>query len=473
MTKRAVVWFRQDLRLHDNEALAEALKRGADIVPVFVFDERLFNGRTPHFGFPRIGRFRARFLLESVADLRRAFQRLGLDLVVRFGKPEAEVFEIARQVGANWVFCNMERMDGDVRIQDELEQKLWSVGQELHFFRGKMLYYTQDLPFPVAHTPDVFTSFRKEVERAVPVRKPLPAPTALPPLPAGVDPGEMPTLEALGHAPFADDPRGALLFRGGETAALERLRHYLWDTNLAKTYKETRNGLLGADYSTKFSPWLALGCLSPKTVYHELRRFEHERGGNESTYWLFFELLWRDFFRLMGKKYGAKLFRQEGLLGKPVKNQHDDLEAFQAWAEGRTGVPFVDANMRELNATGFMSNRGRQNVASFLTKDLKVNWLLGAEYFESLLVDYDACSNYGNWNYVAGVGNDPRENRYFNILTQALRYDEHGHYVRHWLPELAGVPDEKIHRPDRITAGEAEAWGVQYPKALVDIAKWA
>ncbi len=472
MTKKAVVWFRQDLRLHDNEALHEAAKRGAEVVPVFVFDERLFAGKTAHYGFPRIGRFRARFLLDCVADLRDSFRRIGIDLVVRVGRPEKEVFEIAREVKSNWVFCNMERMDEDVRIQDELEQNLWSVGQELQFFRGKMLYYTQDLPFPVTHAPDVFTAFRKEVERSVPIRKPLPVPESFPAWTAAVDPGPMPSLQDLGHEPFDDDERAALAFRGGETAGLDRLRHYLWDTNLAKTYKETRNGLLGADYSSKFSPYLALGCLSPKTVFHELRRFEYERGGNESTYWLFFELLWRDFFRLMGKKYGPKLFRKEGILGKPLKNQHDNFEAFQAWAEGRTGVPFVDANMRELNATGFMSNRGRQNVASFLVKDLKVNWLMGAEYFESLLVDYDVCSNYGNWNYVAGVGNDPRENRYFNILTQAQRYDEEGRFVKHWLPELANVPVEKIHRPDKISPSEAEAWAVQYPKALVNISKW-
>jgi deoxyribodipyrimidine photo-lyase len=243
-----------------------------------------------------------------VADLRASLRKLGIDLLVRVGEPETIVFDLARQVQSSWVFCNMERMDEDVRVQNELEQKLWSIGQELHFFRGKMLYYTQDLPFPVAHTPDVFTAFRKEVERIVPVRQPLPTPTAFKRWTVALEAGDIPSIEELGHAPFSTDPKAVLLFRGGETAALARLQYYFWDSHLVKNYKETRNELLGGDYSSKFSAWLAQGCLSPKTIYAELRRYEQACGANESTYWLFFELLWRDFFRLMGKKYGQKLF---------------------------------------------------------------------------------------------------------------------------------------------------------------------
>ncbi len=154
-----------------------------------------------------------------------------------------------------------------------------------------------------------------------------------------------------------------------------------------------------------------------------------------------------------------------------------DQEAlFKLWVEGRTGVPFIDANMRELSATGFMSNRGRQNVASFLVKDLQVNWTWGAMYFESLLIDYDVCSNWGNWNYVAGVGNDPRENRYFNILSQAKKYDYQGEYVRHWLEELAHVPGHKVHTVGDLSEAEQATYqvalGEDYPYPIVDYAKW-
>jgi deoxyribodipyrimidine photo-lyase len=473
--KRVIVWFRQDLRVHDNEALTDAITNGQEVVPVYVFDERLFEGDTS-FGFPKIGRFRTKFLIESVADLRESLRKLGTELYVRVGKPEEVIFELAKELKSSWVFCNRERTYEEVKIQDSLEKKLWSVGQEMRYSRGKMLYYTSDLPFPVNQTPDVFTFFRKETERITIVRPPLPAPTAVPRLEQKLEAGEIPTLTGLGYTEFQVDKRAAIDFKGGETEGLKRLKYYLWDSNLIQTYEETRNGLVGADYSSKFSAWLSMGCLSPKQIYAELKKYEAERGENKSTYWLFFELLWRDFFRLIGKKYGDKIFALEGPIGKIDRSLQNNEHLLNLWTNGKTGVPFIDANMVELKETGFMSNRGRQNVASFLVKDLKVNWLCGAEYFESQLIDYDPCSNYCNWNYIAGVGCDPRENRYFNILTQANKYDNNGRFVKHWLPQLANIPTEKIHRPDLLSEGEQRSLGVvigkQYPKAIVNIGKW-
>jgi deoxyribodipyrimidine photo-lyase len=467
MKRRAIVWFRQDLRLHDNEALATALRMAEEVVPVYIFDERVFLGET-RFGFRKVGPHRTRFILESVENLRENLEKIGGKLLIRVGRPESILSEMAQQIKASWVICNRERTHEEVLVQDGLEQKLWGIGVELLYSRGKMLYHTQDLPVPVQHTPDIFTQFRKETESITPVREPLPSPTALPPLPAGLDLGEMPRLEDFGHVLPVQDNRTVLDFRGGESEGLKRLRHYFWEKDLVSHYKETRNGLIGPDYSSKFSPWLAQGCLSPKMVYHELKRYERERVSNESTYWLFFELLWRDFFRLMGKKYGNRIFQKGGAQGKDLRHLKNNRELFQLWAEGKTGVPFIDANMRELAATGWMSNRGRQNVASFLVRDLKVNWQMGAEYFESHLIDYDPCSNWGNWNYVAGVGSDPREDRYFNILTQAKNYDPQGDYVKIWCPELSMVSAEKIHRPDLLTAPERNG----YPKAVVRIDKW-
>ena len=439
--KRIVVWFRQDLRLHDNEALCEAIEHADEVIPIYVFDERRMSGNTS-FGFRKTGKFRTKFLLESVADLRQSLQQRGIDLIVRIGKPEEEVFKLAQEVKSSWVFCNKEPTHEEALVQNALEKNLWSIGQELRFYRGKMLYYTQDLPFPVAQTPDIFTNFRKEIEKVIPIRQPLPTPEQFAGWSVRPHLGEMPNLATFGYEDFEEDSRTAFVFKGGETAALQRLHYYFWESNLVKTYEETRNGLLGGDFSTKFSAWLAQGCISPKYVYAELQRYETKRGSNKSTYWVFFELLWRDFFRLMGKKYGKKLFCKGGIHGHETKRLSNDWEKFQRWADGKTGEPFIDANMAELNATGFMSNRGRQNVASYLVNDLKVNWQMGAEYFESLLVDYDVCSNWGNWNYVAGVGNDPRDERYFNPVTQAKRYDPHGDYVQHWLA-TADVPKDK------------------------------
>ena len=473
--KRAIVWFRNDLRLHDNEALQEALSNAEEVLPVYVFDERVFNGKTK-FGFPKTGKFRAQFIIESVLDLKQNLRQRGVDLIVRIGKPEEILFDLAQEVKSSWIFCNRERTSEELSVQDHLESKLWKIGQEIRYTRGKMLYHTSDLPYPITQTPEIFTTFRKETERITPVREPLPTPHQLPPLSIRVEIGEIPSLEDFGHIPFSKDERSVISFKGGETEGLRRLKYYLWDSNLIKNYEDTRNGMMGGDYSTKFSAYLAQGCLSPKMVYSELKKYESERGENKSTYWLFFELLWRDFFRLIAKKYGNKVFQMGGLIGKPDAKWRTDERLFNIWAHGETGIPFVDANMRELNATGFMSNRGRQNVASFLTKDLNVNWVMGAEWFESQLIDYDPCSNYGNWLYVAGVGNDPRENRYFNILTQAQRYDAQGDYVKLWIPELKNVPVDKIHRPDTWSLDEQNCYsvklGVQYPKPMLATAKW-
>jgi len=476
MKKRAIVWFRQDLRLHDNEALTEALHSAQEVIPIYVFDPRVHLAET-NYGFPKTGKFRAQFILESVADLQDNLRSRGSELIIRFGKPEIEIYKIARQVKSNWVFCNRERTYEEEKVQDCLERKLWTIGQEMRYTRGKLLYYTADLPFPVPHTPDIFTQFRKEVERYVPVREPLPCPETFPPSTVAIDSGSLPSLQELGHSPFEKDERAVVDFRGGEREGLKRLEYYLWETRAVKTYKKTRNGLIGSDYSTKFSPWLAQGCLSPKMIYHEIKRFEAEHGANKSTYWVIFELLWRDFFRFMAKKHGNLIFQLGGTKEDEVEvPKTEDIQLLERWIQGKTGVPFIDANMREIRQTGYMSNRGRQNVASFLVKDLKLNWLMGAEYFESQLIDYDVASNYGNWNYVAGVGSDPRENRYFNILSQAKRYDPNGEYVKLWLPELTYLPAAKVHTPDRLSRAEQEEHhvfiGADYPKAMVSTARW-
>ncbi len=473
--KRIVIWFRLDLRIHDNEALDYAIERCDEVIPVFVFDERLFSGDTS-YGFRKTDKFRTKFIIESVEDLRKSFEKLGTSLVVRVGKPEEEVFKIAEKVQASWVFCNRERTHEEVQVQDKLESNLWKIGVELHYFRGKMLYYTQDLPFPVSHCPDSFTHFRKEVERFVPVREPLPSPKRIAAPTIKINYGKIPELQDFNFEDFERDYRSAFPFKGGETQALERLNDYIWERELLQTYKETRNGMIGEDYSSKMSAWLAIGCISPKRIYAEIKRYERSKVKNKSTYHLFFELLWRDFFRLMGKKYKTAIFEKGGIKGEVPEDLEDDMHRFKIWKEGRTGVPLIDANMRELNQTGFMSNRGRQNVASFLINDLKVNWQIGAEYFESMLIDYDICSNWGNWNYLAGIGNDPREDRYFNILLQAKRYDPSGEYVKLWIPELTEVPASKIHRPDTLSFEEQEEvhvkLGADYPKAVVNTKRW-
>ena len=232
--------------------------------------------------------------------------------------------------------------------------------------------------------------------------------------------------------------------------------------------------MLGANYSSKFSAWLANGCISPRYINDQVIKYEAERVKNNSTYWMIFELIWRDFFRFIVAKHGNQVFRIEGMQGVKIPWKQD-WQRFDLWREGKTGYPLVDANMREFAATGFMSNRGRQNVASFLTKNLGIDWRMGAEWFESLLIDYDVCSNWGNWNYTAGVGNDARGFRYFNISKQTKDYDPQGKYIKHWLPELASLPGDKVRDPGKLTKEEQKRYGVQlgvdYPRPVVDFFK--
>jgi deoxyribodipyrimidine photo-lyase len=346
----------------------------------------------------------------------------------------------------------------------------------IHKYQGHTLYRPEDLPFTIAKLPELFTNFRKQTEKYGKIAPPFPSPTKLVSPPSTLSFGEIPQLsDLIADSTFPllpTEPRAVLKFVGGETAGKQRLNDYFWRNDRLKSYKETRNQMLGADYSSKFSAWLAHGCLSPRYIHTEVQKYEAERVANDSTYWLIFELLWRDYFRFICAKHGNKIFRASGLQGIDIPWRQDQ-QLFQLWQEGKTGFPLVDANMRELKLTGFMSNRGRQNVASFLTKNLGIDWRMGAEWFESCLIDYDVTSNYGNWNYTAGVGNDQRGFRFFNIHKQAQDYDPKGEYVKHWLTELQSVPSSKVHQPHQLLPVEQSRsnlkMGADYPFPIVDL----
>ena len=468
---RILLWFRNDLRLHDHEPLHRALEQSAEIIPVYCFDPRQF-GQTS-FGFPKTGSYRAQFLLESVADLRASLQAKGSDLIVRQGQPEIELPAIARELSVDAVYWHEEVTSEELAVDAALEQQLAQakIGYEVYW--GTTLYHLEDLPFEISQLPKGFTTFRKKVEKNSSIYPTFATPETLPPLPE-INRGDLPTLESLELEKKTPDPRGVLPFKGGETEGLKRLNHYFWEADKLRVYKQTRNGMLGPDYSSKFSPWLALGCLSPRRIYEEVGAYETKRVRNDSTYWLIFELLWRDFFRFICAKHGDTVFYPSGLRGLRVAWKQD-RPRFEQWTRGETGYPLVDANMRELAATGFMSNRGRQNVASFLTKNLGIDWRMGAEWFESLLIDYDVCSNWGNWNYTAGVGNDSRGFRYFNIPKQSRDYDPDGAYVKHWLPELQALSQKRVHSPWQLTTEEQKRCqvrlGVDYPNPVVNLEK--
>jgi deoxyribodipyrimidine photo-lyase len=306
-----------------------------------------------------------------------------------------------------------------------MQQILQIQGQDImlkEFWQSSMCSL-ESLPFPVQDMPNIFTQFRKEIERSgLRFTNPVAAPFKIPTLPA--------CLEILPREFDGEEVVLANHFLGGERAALAHLEQYLL-RRLPDTYKATRNQLIGKDFSSKFSPWLALGCISARTIAADLAAYEQCHGANEGTYWLWFELLWRDYFRFLHFKYGRQLYRAKGLSDAPLV-QSDPLQ-FERWCAGQTGEHFVDAGMRELVKTGYLSNRMRQIVASYLIYDLRGDWRFGAAWFESQLIDYDVYSNQGNWLYLAGRGTDPRGGRHFNIAKQAQDYDPQGDYQSLWL----------------------------------------
>jgi deoxyribodipyrimidine photo-lyase len=480
----AVVWFRNDLRVHDNEALAEAATADR-LLPVYVFDPRQFGrveyGSRDSFRYTKTGAHRTRFLIESVRDLRSSLRTRGSDLLVRTGEPESVLTELATAVDADAVYFHTYPTPEESVLESTVKDRLRAAEVTPQGFWGHTLYHINDLPGSAYDVDDTYTPFRKNLERNATVRETVDAPSvSVPDLPAAVEeadglgPGDVPGVTDLDPELTAVDPdeRGVLPFEGGETAALSRLETYLWEGDRLRRYKKTRNRMLGADYSSKFSAWLNAGCLSPRRVYEEVKRYEDERVSNDSTYWLVFELLWRDFFQFQFLKHGIAHFTREGIRNRTDIDWRSEETEFRRWARGETGIPFIDANVRELNRTGYMSNRGRQNVASFFANNLRLDWRRGAAYFETQLVDYDPCSNYGNWAYIAGVGNDSR-NRYFNILKQARKYDGNAEYVKHWLPELADLPPEYAHKPWQMGPQEQAQYGVElgidYPRPMVDL----
>ncbi|XP_050219313.1 cryptochrome DASH, chloroplastic/mitochondrial [Mercurialis annua] len=458
----AIVWFRNDLRILDNECLVQAWISSEYVLPVYCVDPRLFQ-TTHQFAFPKTGALRAQFIMECLADLKKNLMKRGLNLLIRHGKPEDVIPSLAQAFAAHAVYAQKETCSEELNVEKLLSKALYqvklppspnqsnkgstSITPKLHLVWGTTMYHIDDLPFSATNLPDLYTQFRKSVEAKCAIRGCVKIPTSLAPPPPTVDDwGCVPSVDQLGLQPQQVDK--GMKFLGGESAALSRVYEYFWKKDLLKNYKETRNGMLGPDYSTKFSPWMASGSLSLRFIHEEVKRYEKERQANDSTYWVLFELTWRDHFRFLSIKYGNLLFH----LGGPRKLEHEwsqDQRLFESWRDGCTGYPLIDANMKELSTTGFMSNRGRQIVCSFLVRDMGIDWRMGAEWFESCLLDYDPCSNYGNWTYGAGVGTDPREDRYFSIPKQAQNYDPEGEYVAYWLPQLKKLEKDKRHIPGK------------------------
>ncbi|KAK4229977.1 putative cryptochrome DASH, mitochondrial [Podospora fimiseda] len=521
----AIAIFRRDLRVADNPLLHSLVTQTDSVpdflLPIYVFQANQFEvsgfipdgspspykpARSEVGGFYRCGKYRAEFIANAVVDLKQSLESLGSGLAIRVGLIPEVIQSLAKALPRSGYHVKSVWMTSHEGSEEKLDEKgvkflCADLKAEFKLLNDeKYLIDDRDtgLSPDMSNLPDVFTTYRKNQEPLGEKPRPvLPAPSKgdLPPfpdasaIPAQHAPFVIPnTADGLIEAvvkpvrdflpnmpPFPENTESAHPFKGGETYAHRRLNH-LVRSRIFSLYDTTRNGLLGGDFSTKLSGYLAQGCLTARQVHHAMAALEngtdaayedvegYGQGEIPGTKSVRFELLWRDYMRLCHKKYGNKLFHLRGLrsdykdnTGKPRKtgwksadkeraseNQEPDYKTIGEYLErfkaGTTGLGFIDASQRELLHTGYTSNRARQNVASFLSKHLSIDWRYGAEWYEMLLVDYDVSSNWANWQYVSGVGNDPRGDlRIFNPIKQAFDYDKNGDYVRAWVPEVRGL----------------------------------
>lgn len=428
MSKKILVWFRNDLRLHDNEMLVEAIAKADSILPVYFFDPRQFEAT--RYQSLKTGAVRSRFLLESVAALRQSFQKLGGDILIVNGKPEEVLPQLVQEFDITEVYHHREVASEETAVSTLVEDFLWKHRVNLKHFIGHTLYNKEDLPFPIKDIPDVFAQFKKKTERDAAVKPCFLTPTSINFLTVP-EWGALPSLAELGFDQGEVDLLEKSDFEGGEQEGFRHLHDFL----------HTGEGMALANASLKkneivsrLSPWLAVGCLSPRAVYWKMKEAEANYGLKPYFNQIVVGLLWRDYYRFMFKKYGNTFFKLEGFAAHVDAAETAKFEELDAWKNGQTAHPLVNSMMHTLNATGYINHAARQLVATYLVYELKVNWTFGAAYFEERLLDYNPASNWGNWANLAGVGNDHRLTASFDFEKQLKIIDPKGTYT-----QVAGV----------------------------------
>lgn len=426
----SLVWYRNDLRIIDHKGLSSAIESNRQVVAYYNFNPELF--KDSNWGFKKTDRYRTKFLIESVSELQEELNKLNISLIVDNCLNERNLLKTIKKLNVKEIFTQREWTRDEVNEENEIFNNIDRTIKVSYSF-DQFLYHPKDLKQKIDNIPDVFTLFRKKCEKDLKVRPLTNHPSKLESKNRLPEEYIIPNLNDLGFKDFEVDNRSSFPFNGGTKNGIERVNNYFWETKKLSFYKHTRNGLIGIDYSSKLSSWLANGSISPKMIYWEIKKYENQVIKNQSTYWLVFELMWRDYFKYISMKYRDKIFSIEGILNRKYNWDKSETKVVD-WINGKTKEPFVNSNMLELKKTGWMSNRGRQNVASYFAKELKLDWRIGAAYFESMLIDYDVHSNYGNWMYVSGVGNDPRD-RKFNVKWQSEKYDPKMKYQNLWLNE--------------------------------------
>jgi len=506
--KIGILWFRNDLRVHDNLVLNYAIdlinkKKLDKILPIYCYDKDLHDGKSRLAKLPRCGIHRQNFIIQCVDSLEQNMKkRLNSALFKLYGIPEFEIIKLIEAIMNNnnsnlvrieTVIASREINSEEINMENRLKNMLNEKKISLKLVWDATMIHIDDLGFDLLQVPNfsmallVKSTIVKEGSSDYNVRKPVDVPKDY----------SMPTFDVtnivksdlMNSTPSLINTNKFQFsaiegMNGGEQNALNRLHHFIFESDGIKRYKHTRKGLIGKDYSSKLSLWLAYGCIGLRFIYSKIKYYEQNfASANESTRHFTYELLIRDLFRFYSYKYREKIFYLNGINSKVYDPEtqtsyfisnyvwKQDKDLFDKWCRGETGYPFVDANMKELNETGYMSNRGRINVASFLTRDLGIDWRFGAEYFETQLIDYDCGINWGMWKWAANVNGDNPEEHHFNVVKQGYDHDCNGDYVKMWLTKLVNVPKELIHCPYRMGLVDQKRYkctiGQDYPAPII------
>lgn len=423
---RGVFWFRNDLRTHDLPALSQLCEHIDELAFVYVMATEKEYRQPDDVSSSKLvlpSEKRIQFLNECIDDLRTNLRKLGHDLTLLKGDQITQLSAFCEQHKVSYIGVT-EHAGVNERVQVQALDEVLAHTQII-LGEGASMIDEEQLPFSIPGMPSTFSPFRRKIEKRLERTDDVLAPSISvtqlpPPFVRGLSP------DTVTNIPVAKQ------FVGGESAVLRHLDNYFKLSHQASVYKETRNALDTWEHSTKFSPWLAHGCISPKTILKALIEYEGAIEKNENTYWIYFELLWRDFFLHLQKRHTKSWFAFDGINGTVPSSDFRQSE-FQRWCDGNTGYDIVDACMKQLSTTGYMSNRGRQLVASCFVHELNLDWRYGASWFEHTLLDYDVASNWGNWQYLAGVGCDPRGHRQFNLEKQTQMYDPNGEFRNRWL----------------------------------------
>lgn len=417
MLKIGIFLFSNDLRLEDNPALALACREMDKLVCLYCPSQP--STKTRVRGPGKLSHHRLHFLQQSLQTLDQNLHSQQQHLLVREQPLLDAVAELITLHDVTHLYrsCNAGWYENH-EWNTLVSRYPGIVFQQKH---SHTLFTQDELPFELSDLPTSFSKFRRLIE-PITASPPTLRPPSMPPSPSPEVASEF--LKTNIHE------KNSCTFEGGENAGHQHLNSY-FSQKLASSYKLTRNGLDGMDYSTKFSPWLSNGCLSVRSVIARLRDYENDIESNDSTYWIYFELLWREYYQWYAHKHQSALFTFKGI---SASNPNTSFypQRYQKWCHGNTPFPIINALMNQLNTTGYMSNRGRQLVASCFVHELNLDWRYGASYMEQQLIDYDTASNWGNWQYLAGVGADPRGHRKFDLNKQTATYDPQSEFIHRW-----------------------------------------